>query len=641
MAEALLAISSALRERWWKRKFTINGKTLTAEEAFGVNGMLVVFMPKATAKCREDETCHIEVGYVRNMQALSEIAPALKGYPEDINSLKTFYSAISQVVEAVEPKIERLFIKLEKVYPLDALYHELSELCNQGEKAIEIGSTESADALVDKLVEAEANDEAADLLVTAGTIWSELGDVGNDRPGEILSKLLSVAQYGSGFEFANSLLGAQYELERTEENLKETKGEFHEVTLAARVRLAYLHYHADRLQEAVECFETVIGKAARHYGRDHELTAKYFEELESFRKHCRDIGKFPTVRICSEDGFKNRSEQESEENNKKRLVNLKGLTQNKNLPYIHQRALEEIRHIGAEHPNFSEVTELVLDTLHGQMLACSAAQLPPMLLVGPPGIGKTRYISRIAKALHLPFSNIQLAGVGDAFPITGLSRYWSTAAEGSLTRIFIDSKVANPIFLLDEIDKVGRLEKCDPLSAILLLLEEGTTRAFKDQFIDIPMDISHASFLASANDIGGLPAPLLSRFQIIHIKPLDLESRRTMIRSTYQELLAEEGLSVLLGHLLPDATVEELANYQTLGGRELKRELKMAIHRACREFEMGQPMRLVPLQTWHLKLAKDAAKKRSTLSFGVSAGVCQCWRVLERLDRVRSAINIG
>lgn len=317
-----------------------------------------------------------------------------------------------------------------------------------------------------------------------------------------------------------------------------------------------------------------------------------------------------TISVCDASKFQERQDRESESDNKRTLECMTSITQPKRLSRIHAQVFSEIKHIGLEQPNFAEVTELVLNTLHTQAISGRAAQLPPMLLAGPPGVGKTRYIKRIATALGLPFTDIQLAGVSDSFKISGLSRYWGTAGPGVVANIFSANDVANPIFLLDEIDKTKADDKGDPLSVILLLLENESSRCFKDLFVDVPLDVSHASFIATANDLGKLPEPLLSRFHCLEVKPLDYDGRCAMVKTTYSELLAQEKLHEFLESEIPMTTLDLLAGCNALAGRELKREILLAMQRACRGHEFGQKVRQkIALDETHLRLPAIVNKR--------------------------------
>jgi len=317
------------------------------------------------------------------------------------------------------------------------------------------------------------------------------------------------------------------------------------------------------------------------------------------------------ISIMAEDDFCKRVNEEAEKDNKAQLTSLSGLTQRKSLPKVMAKVFIEINKVAQEQPNFKAVTDQIVNTLYAQCLSGMAATIPPMLLYGAPGVGKTRYFKRIAKALGLPFCDIPLAGSPDAFKITGLSRYWGTAGPGMVARTFADSPAANPIFLLDEIDKVKASDNGDPLSRVLLLLEKESAETFMDDFIMVPMNVSYASFMATANSIEHLPSPLLSRFICIEIPALDLAGRETMVETVYREMRDDLPFGKFLSSVLPDEARKVLAMNEGLGGRELKREILQAMQRACRDIPIGgQPTASVEVTAEHLQLPKATQPRR-------------------------------
>ncbi len=294
------------------------------------------------------------------------------------------------------------------------------------------------------------------------------------------------------------------------------------------------------------------------------------------------------VMICDKNQFGKRRMSEKDKENIAKLSALVNLTCAKELPPVGPEVFAEIKRIGDEQPNFSSVTEQILDTLHAQCLSGMSASLPPLLLYGAPGVGKTRYVKRIAAALGLPYCDIPLAGSADAFKISGLSRYWGSAGPGMIASTLADSKFANPVFLLDEIDKAGRSEQGDPLARILLLLEQETAVSFKDEFVDVPINAAFASYIATANEIDCLPEPLLNRFICIPIEPLDRHGRGTLVHTVYRELRTQRKYGAFLSQDIPLATLAMLVENEDMNGRALKRELQQAMQRACRSIPLGK-----------------------------------------------------
>jgi hypothetical protein len=286
--------------------------------------------------------------------------------------------------------------------------------------------------------------------------------------------------------------------------------------------------------------------------------------------------------VCKEADFKRIVAAEQESENRKQLETMLPILHLKKLGKVTATAISGIERLLAEQPNMEEALGLVLGELRARLLADAPAKLPPLLLCGGPGTGKTRLVSEISRIMGLPYTEIQLAGSPDAMKITGLSRYWRSAGCGLIARTFCDHEHANPIFILDEIDKAGHSEHGRPHDAILQLLEERTARAFQDEFLVAPIDASHASFLATANSIDSIPEPLLSRFIVIEVPELTHEHRIRVATGIYRELRVSEPYGHFFA-LTPGSTVvEALARDEMLTPRLVRQHLKLAMQQACR-----------------------------------------------------------
>lgn len=604
MVEMLASLSLWLQEHYAEsdRRFCVQGKDLTLEEVFGVDGLLVAFLAVATARIKATRAFDIHMYCVSSSAALGEILPRLKGDPEQIESLRLLRDTIVEIVGEIQ--VEQ--VNGQQRYSVDDIYQKYYDMAQNAEIEFQNEDVplETASQQAKRLFEQKSYDEAVALLYKVAKVRESVLGVGNLSTLECQHRIAAcLLEQGNAAE-------ARRMLESNIRTLKQVHGESHVETLRTCDRLASVYRQLGETMRAMDTLNQALGKAMSTLGAQHELTLQLTRSVQELQSSLMTPdSQEPTVEVCNADQFQARRQNESEKDNDKKLASLTGLTQPKRLPFISLQVFPEIERIGQEQPNFAEVTELVLNTLHSQALTGRPAQLPPMLLSGPPGVGKTRYIKRIAAALGVPFADIQLAGVPDAFRISGLSRYWGTAGEGVIANVFATKDVANPVFLLDEIDKTKNDRHGDPLSVILLLLEKETSRCFKDSFVDVPLDVSHASFIATANDISDLPDPLLSRFHHIEIRPLDEVGRRTMIATTYRELLVEEGLTAFMNAQIPDATLDMLVSCELPGGRELKREILLAMQRACREFSIGQKASAILLVPKHLKLPETRVKR--------------------------------
>jgi len=201
--------------------------------------------------------------------------------------------------------------------------------------------------------------------------------------------------------------------------------------------------------------------------------------------------------------------------------------------------------------------------------------LPPTLLVGMPGCGKSRFVRRLAEELRVPFCPLSLAGMNDSMALLGASRGWSSAHPSPLVTAMLQQQRASALVLLDEIDKVGASShRSVPATAALLnLLEPENAKRWYDTYLQTPCDMSKLMFCATANSLSGLSKPLLSRFTIILMPEPKQEHFRAIARGALRDIarewaIPEEALADL-GESIPTSAARSARDVRGLTRRYL------------------------------------------------------------------------
>ena len=194
-------------------------------------------------------------------------------------------------------------------------------------------------------------------------------------------------------------------------------------------------------------------------------------------------------------------------------------------------------------PNFRKPIELLRTSL-ALLGQGSMVRVPPMLLLGPPGVGKTYFSQRVAQMLGTSHGVIAFDQPTAGSTLLGLDKHWSNTQAGLLLELLVQGEWANPVVLLDEVDKASRTSASSPhpLSQLHTLLEPQTARRAKDVSLDLELDASLVGYIATANTLDGLRSPLLSRFEVFDIEPPNRQEASGIARQVVQDVLRRLGL---------------------------------------------------------------------------------------------------
>jgi ATP-dependent Lon protease len=247
-------------------------------------------------------------------------------------------------------------------------------------------------------------------------------------------------------------------------------------------------------------------------------------------------------------------------------------------PTIDLAAAREV--LDADHYGLEKVKERILEHLAVLKLN-PKARAPIMCLVGPPGVGKTSLGQSVARATGRAFERVSLGGMHDESELRGHRRTYIGAMPGRLIQAIRRAGVNNPVLMLDEIDKLGRDYRGDPAAALLEVLDPAQNHSFRDNYLDLPFDLSNVLFICTANALDTLPAPLLDRLEVLRLSGYS-EQEKLEIAKRYliPRQVKETGLPEGSFHL-PDETVRRLtARYTREAG---VRQLEQAIGRVARK----------------------------------------------------------
>lgn len=253
-------------------------------------------------------------------------------------------------------------------------------------------------------------------------------------------------------------------------------------------------------------------------------------------------------------------------------------------------SVEEAKKIlDADHDGLTKVKDRILEFVAVRQFSPDVKN-QIICLVGPPGVGKTSIAASVAKALGRKYARVSLGGMHDEAEIRGHRKTYVGAMPGRIVTAIINAKSENPVIVLDEIDKLSSNFRGDPTSALLEVLDPEQNKSFRDNFMEIPIDLSDTMFIATANSYDGIPSPLLDRMEIIELSTYN-DSEKLDIAKNHliPKQLKRNGVPARVFKITDDGILALIRNYtKEAGVRNLERELASLIRKSAKKIAEGK-----------------------------------------------------
>ncbi len=282
--------------------------------------------------------------------------------------------------------------------------------------------------------------------------------------------------------------------------------------------------------------------------------------------------------------------------------------------------------LNEDHYDLEKVKDRIIEYIAVRKLNPSA-KCPILCFVGPPGVGKTSLGRSVARALNKKFIRISLGGVKDEAEIRGHRRTYVGALPGRIIQGLKRAGNNNPVFMMDEVDKVGADFRGDPAAALLEVLDPEQNYTFTDHYLDLPFDLSKVLFILTANVVDTIPSALLDRLEVIHLSGYTNEEKKVIAdRYLIPRQLREHGLSKKVLKISGSSIIRIISEYtQEAGLRELERQIGAICRKVARriaEREKG-PFKITSANIQHYlgipKYQTELTKEESQV--GVATGL--------------------
>lgn len=235
-------------------------------------------------------------------------------------------------------------------------------------------------------------------------------------------------------------------------------------------------------------------------------------------------------------------------------------------------------------PQFSEVIDFLENAVISMAHMGLPFEVPPILLQGDPGLGKTFFASEFAKLVDLPFKEISMATTTSSFVLSGGSLQWAEGSPGEIVKLMAGSPCANPIVLVDELDKVSAGQKYNAANSLYGLLEPHSSKRFRDEALEINLDVSRVMWIGTGNDMDEIPTPIQSRMRVFEIKQPEPVEMQSVVKSIYLSIRETKAYGKMLDEDMDQEIVEALSH---MSPRAVRLSLEESLFKVIRERRTG------------------------------------------------------
>jgi len=255
---------------------------------------------------------------------------------------------------------------------------------------------------------------------------------------------------------------------------------------------------------------------------------------------------------------------------------------------VNRDVLTRLMRLVLNFPNFKAVIEHYVQQMALQLLnETPYFSSDPVLIIGDAGIGKTAFCQALSTVIGTPYEVLAMSTATAGFVLSGMSPSWSEGKPGKVVESLARNRVANPLLMLDEIDKASGDARYDPIGSLYQLLENDTARNFMDEGLEITADCSYINWLATANEQQLIPAPILSRFTVFHVNSPTKDDMRKVISSIYKKIIQQNEWGRFYDKELPVCAVDKIIE-SSIEPRTIQKAIKTSCSKIALDYVLNK-----------------------------------------------------